>query len=195
MPSARCLGNTQFLLLCQYVESFTEPEECSSNPCLNGGTCLETTYGYVCECADIVLSKYTGTHCEIGMTPLGFDTFHHSPVLESPTHTAQNDFLWVLQEPAHVTQSHVSMVEHVSLPLMGSSVCVQLDMKGPIVKKVSGNHRTSYQTTKVDLRFPELLYIKPPRYLEMARHPAQIPILIIDSTSYSSKPLFLDLLE
>jgi hypothetical protein len=34
--------------------------ECASNPCLNGGTCADGLFSYVCEC----LAGTEGTHCE-----------------------------------------------------------------------------------------------------------------------------------
>lgn len=36
--------------------------ECSSNPCLNGATCVDAVDGYECDCR----SGYEGTHCQIG---------------------------------------------------------------------------------------------------------------------------------
>lgn len=40
-----------------------ELDECSSNPCQNGGACKDLVNGYSCEC----LPGYVGTECEIGM--------------------------------------------------------------------------------------------------------------------------------
>ncbi|GFQ74088.1 fat-like cadherin-related tumor suppressor homolog [Trichonephila clavata] len=38
---------------------------CSSQPCLNGGTCVPTNSGFTCQC----LSRYQGSHCEIDLDP------------------------------------------------------------------------------------------------------------------------------
>ena len=35
--------------------------QCSTNPCLNGGTCQSTSSGYVCQCS----SFYSGANCQI----------------------------------------------------------------------------------------------------------------------------------
>ena len=37
--------------------------ECSSNPCMNGGTCGDEVNSYSCLCA----TGYMGENCEIGM--------------------------------------------------------------------------------------------------------------------------------
>ena len=39
--------------------------ECSSNPCMNEGTCIDAVNSYTCACVD-GMPGYTGTHCEIG---------------------------------------------------------------------------------------------------------------------------------
>ena len=41
---------------------FTDINECSSNPCLNNGTCADKINGYVCNCK----AGYTGPRCESG---------------------------------------------------------------------------------------------------------------------------------
>lgn len=37
-------------------------DECNSNPCLNGATCVNLPFRYNCSCG----SGFTGLHCEIG---------------------------------------------------------------------------------------------------------------------------------
>lgn len=45
--------------------SFRKPKGCSSNPCLNEGQCVDTTFGnYKCQCA----SGFTGLNCETRTT-------------------------------------------------------------------------------------------------------------------------------
>ena len=41
-------------------------DECSSNPCQNGGSCTDQVDGFICTCA----AGYTGNACEIGMCDL-----------------------------------------------------------------------------------------------------------------------------
>lgn len=56
------------ILICdcntEYVISFfcTDINECSRNPCLNGGTCLDRVNGFNCSCP----SGYKGSRCENG---------------------------------------------------------------------------------------------------------------------------------
>ena len=40
---------------------FTDIDECASNPCQNGGVCIDGINGYTCNCAP----GYTGVNCEI----------------------------------------------------------------------------------------------------------------------------------
>lgn len=42
---------------------FSEIDECSSSPCINGGSCQDLTAAYKCNCNP----GFTGTHCEIGI--------------------------------------------------------------------------------------------------------------------------------
>ena len=44
----------------QSCEYNTCLDECESNPCENGGTCIDDLLMYTCECTDL----YEGTHCE-----------------------------------------------------------------------------------------------------------------------------------
>ena len=41
---------------------FVEIDECSPNPCQNGGSCTDMVNGYSCTCA----AGYTGNDCETG---------------------------------------------------------------------------------------------------------------------------------
>ena len=41
---------------------FADINECSSNPCNNGGTCIDQDDGFECKCHP----GYTGDHCETG---------------------------------------------------------------------------------------------------------------------------------
>ena len=41
---------------------YIDINECSSEPCLNGGSCEDEEDGYVCTCAD----GYTGDECQFG---------------------------------------------------------------------------------------------------------------------------------
>ena len=41
---------------------YVDTDECSSNPCQNGGTCTDGVNEYTCSC----VVGYEGTHCEAG---------------------------------------------------------------------------------------------------------------------------------
>lgn len=45
----------------EYV-SFSDPNQCDSNPCQNGGTCLDEYQNYICICP----IHHEGRDCEIG---------------------------------------------------------------------------------------------------------------------------------
>lgn len=48
-----------------------EIDECFSNPCLNGGTCVDQVNGYVCNCR----LGYKGNNCQTDMSvPVSLDT-------------------------------------------------------------------------------------------------------------------------
>ena len=42
---------------------FVDTDECSSDPCQNGGTCTDDVNSYSCAC----VAGYTGEDCEISM--------------------------------------------------------------------------------------------------------------------------------
>ena len=42
---------------------FVDTDECSSDPCQNGGTCTDDINSYSCAC----VAGYTGEDCAIGM--------------------------------------------------------------------------------------------------------------------------------
>jgi len=47
---------------------FADINECSSNPCDNGGSCIDEINGYTCKCA----TGYEGMHCNGGILEIHF---------------------------------------------------------------------------------------------------------------------------
>ena len=62
----------------------TEIDECESNPCLNGATCLDRLNHFQCEC----MPGYSGRLCEsnVSFTGAGFDIiyFHSTCAILEP---------------------------------------------------------------------------------------------------------------
>ncbi|XP_078667416.1 E-selectin-like [Branchiostoma floridae x Branchiostoma belcheri] len=63
---------------CQAAGTWSHPaptcehiNDCSPNPCKNGGTCTDLVNGFQCEC----LSGYTGDTCQSDVTPFGIWAF------------------------------------------------------------------------------------------------------------------------
>ena len=51
-----------FLIVLIWFVCLIDIDECSSNPCLNGGSCTDQVNGYVCSCPP----TYTGAQCQTG---------------------------------------------------------------------------------------------------------------------------------
>ena len=45
-----------------FIDIFSDINECESNPCSNGGVCVDGINGYACNCTD----GYIGPECDIG---------------------------------------------------------------------------------------------------------------------------------
>ena len=48
---------------CRVIYFSLDINECASDPCQNGGTCVDMVDGYECLCTD---TGYEGTDCETG---------------------------------------------------------------------------------------------------------------------------------
>jgi len=44
---------------------WTDIDECASNPCQDGGSCIDQINGYTCNCSN----STTGVNCERGKAP------------------------------------------------------------------------------------------------------------------------------
>ncbi|XP_030057388.1 coagulation factor VII [Microcaecilia unicolor] len=47
----------------EFWKTYTDEDQCASNPCQNGGTCLDEFQSYVCQCAE----GYEGRNCETAL--------------------------------------------------------------------------------------------------------------------------------
>lgn len=45
-----------------FILPYIDINECASNPCLNGGTCIDSQASYNCDC----IQGLTGNNCQIG---------------------------------------------------------------------------------------------------------------------------------
>ena len=69
-----------------------EIDECESNPCQNGGTCMDLLNDYNCSCTD----DYTGKDC----TKLRIITCSHEPCKNGATCIDKFGEYWILSDPA-----------------------------------------------------------------------------------------------
>ena len=68
------LSYVRFLFL------ISELKECKSNPCRNGATCVDKLNGYICDCGS---NKYSGVHCEQGLSKTCNNDVFHRPSIFS----------------------------------------------------------------------------------------------------------------
>ena len=61
---------------------FPDIDECASDPCMNGATCVDRLNMYTCDCD----AGYKGTHCETGT----FQT--KTEIMKIWQHTAETEF-------------------------------------------------------------------------------------------------------
>ena len=68
MPNSSDLGATKTASTKPKSNSimFTDVDDCSGQPCQNGGTCIDGVNTYTCTC----VTGYTGPHCQIGIDTL-----------------------------------------------------------------------------------------------------------------------------
>uniref|UniRef100_A0A8C9WQH9 Delta-like protein n=1 Tax=Scleropages formosus TaxID=113540 RepID=A0A8C9WQH9_SCLFO len=78
-PHGRCRSQAGGQFTCECQEGFTGTycheniNDCESNPCRNGGTCIDKVSGYQCICAD----GWEGPHCEINIDDCSANPCHN----------------------------------------------------------------------------------------------------------------------
>ncbi len=65
------------LALCSRCE--VDIDECESDPCRNGGVCVNRHNHYLCEC----VSDFSGENCEDTVSSCSFSSFHRCPFVSS----------------------------------------------------------------------------------------------------------------
>ena len=68
---------------------------CASGPCLNGASCIDTQFGFVCTCA----SGYTGTNCAtlINVSLLLFNVSLRSRPLLDLVQISKSAIFWIVR--------------------------------------------------------------------------------------------------
>jgi Notch-like protein len=100
----------------------TNIDECGSNPCQHGGTCVDGVNSLLCIC----VAGYSGPHCEVD----GFDECASAPCLNGATCDApvgQNRFQCTCRAGFNGTLCQTNLNECASSPCMNGGVCVDGD--------------------------------------------------------------------
>ena len=50
-------------IISKFISVYTDEDECASEPCFNGGTCIDSINSFTCDCAD----GFTGSLCKTGL--------------------------------------------------------------------------------------------------------------------------------
>ena len=58
-------------ILFGYISYLLDLDECSSDPCQNGGSCLDRVNTFICECTDM----WQGVFCETEVIPRKLDLY------------------------------------------------------------------------------------------------------------------------
>jgi len=89
---------------------FTDINECASNPCLNGGTCIDVVNGFTCTCG----VGYTGQICETGIKLFIYHTipYHTIPYHTIPYHTIPYHTIPYHTIPYRTKDLIIKCVEH-----------------------------------------------------------------------------------
>ena len=82
----------------------TNIDECESNPCENGGTCIDDVNMYTCQCVTL----FTGQQCGTGICAFGYiSLFKSQSQLVANFATVSPFFLPEQRNKAHADKSYV----------------------------------------------------------------------------------------